>query len=174
MPIHKSPVVILSDFAMIKLIILILSLAFTQQVYANELHVIINGKAIHDNKKDFNEDNWGLGFEYDFKEKAKWINFINGGFFKDSLSNTSKYLGGGSKRRFLFTDDEDGLHVDIGLNAFLMTRKDYKGNKPFFGALPFLSVGTDKYAVNVTYIPAINPKYEALWFFQASVKLAKW
>ena len=159
---------------MLKILLLLISFVFTQQVMADSLNVIINGKAIHQQKKNFNEENWGVGFEYNFKEEKKWINFVNGGFFKDSFSNQSNYLGGGTKRRFLLTDDIKGWHLDLGITAFLMTRKDYKNNQPFVGALPYLSVGTDKFAINATYIPSISPKFVSLWFFQASFKLSEW
>lgn len=159
---------------MIRLFLIFLTFSLSSQLFADSLHLIINGIAKHENKRNYNEENWGLGFEYDFEEKDKWINFATGSFFKDSLSNTSKYLGGGSKRRFMLETDKDGWHIDAGLVAFVMTRKDYKNNQPFFGALPFVSVGTSKFALNVTYIPAVNPKLEALIFIQASVKLSQW
>lgn len=159
---------------MFRLALLLFTFFISQQLLADSLHIIINGKAVHENKKNFNEENWGLGFEYDFEEKEKWINFITGSFFKDSLSNTSKYIGGGSKRRFMLEDDKDGWHIDAGLVAFVMTRKDYKNNQPFFGVLPFVSVGTSRFAINATYIPAVTPKFESLLFFQVSFKLSEW
>lgn len=159
---------------MLKLFLFLISFFLSQQIMADSLHLIINGKALHENKKNYNEGNWGLGFEYDFAEDKKWIYFINGGFFKDSLSNTSNYLGGGSKRRFLLGSDKDGWHVDAGLTAFLMTRKGYKKEQPFFGALPFVSIGTSTFAINATFIPAVSPKFEPLWFFQASFQLSTW
>ena len=159
---------------MFKLLFLLISLLFSQQISANSLNLIINGKALHEDKKDFNEENWGLGFEYNLEEDKKWINFVNGGFFKDSLSNTSKYLGGGVKRRFLFGTDKDSWHIDAGLTAFVMTRKDYKNEQPFFGALPYFSVGTSKVAINATYIPSVSPKLVSLWFFQASFQIKEW
>lgn len=159
---------------MFKLLTIVFIFSFSQQIVADSLNLIINGKAFHQEKKNYNEDNWGLGVEYNFKENKKWINFVNGGFFKDSNSNTSKYLGGGTKRRFLLTDNIDGWHVDAGLTAFLMTRKDYKNNQPFFGALPFVSVGTDKFAINATYIPSVSPKFVGLLFIQASFMISEW
>lgn len=159
---------------MLKLLVTVICLSFSQQITANTVNLIINGKSVHEDKKDFNEKNWGLGFEYNFAEDKKWINFINGGYFKDSLSNTSRYLGGGSKRRFLLEADNEGWHIDAGLAAFLMTRKNYNGNKPFFGALPYLSVGTGKVAINATYIPSVSPKFVSLWFFQLSYKIKAW
>lgn len=159
---------------MFKLLTIVFIFSFSQQIVADSLNLIINGKAFHQENKNYNEDNWGLGLEYNFKENKKWINFVNGGFFKDSNSNTSKYLGGGTKRRFLLTDNIDGWHVDAGLTAFLMTRKDYKNNQPFFGALPFVSVGTDKFAINATYIPSVSPKFVGLLFIQASFTISEW
>ena len=159
---------------MLKLFFFLISLFFSQQIVADSIHLVINGKAVHENKRNYNEENWGVGFEYDFAEDKKWIYFINGGFLKDSLSNQSNYIGGGSKRRFLLGTDKNGWHIDAGLNAFLMTRKDYKNNQPFFGAIPFVSIGTSKFAINATWIPAVTPKTESLWFFQASVQLSEW
>lgn len=159
---------------MLKLILIFIAVSLSSQVFADSLNLIINGKAFHEKNKNYNEDNWGLGFEYNFKENKKWINFVNGGFFKDSNSNTSKYLGGGTKRRFLLTDDQDGWHVDAGFTAFLMTRKDFKNNQPFLGALPFISVGTSKFAINATYIPSVSPKFVGLLFLQASFTISEW
>ncbi|MCW8987479.1 MAG: hypothetical protein OQK75_07375 [Gammaproteobacteria bacterium] len=159
---------------MLKTLLVLMTFCFSQQIMADSFNLIINGIAMHEEKKNYNEENWGLGFEYNFKEKDKWINFINGGFFKDSLSNNSNYLGGGSKRRFLLADDKDGWHIDAGITAFIMTRKNYKNGQPFLGALPYASVGTSQFAINVTYIPSVSPKLVALWFFQASFKVAEW
>jgi len=159
---------------MIKLFLLLVSFAFSQQINANSFNLTLNGKALHEKDNNYNEENWGLGFEYNFAEENKWINFINGGFFKDSHSNNSNYLGGGSKRRFLFGPDKDSWHIDAGLTAFVMTRKDYKNESPFIGVLPYFSIGTSKVAINATYVPAVSPKLVALWFFQASIKISEW
>lgn len=159
---------------MLKTFFLIVGLCFSQQLMADSFNLIINGKAMHEDKRDYNEENWGLGFEYNFEEKDKWTNFINGGFFKDSLNNNSNYLGGGMKRRFLLSDDKDGWHIDAGLTAFIMTRKNFKKGQPFVGALPYASIGTDRFAINATYIPSVSPKLVSLWFFQASIKVAEW
>jgi len=159
---------------MFRIFFLFISLFFSSQVMANSVNLIINGKAMHEDNKNYNEENYGLGFEYNFEEKNHWITFINGGFFKDSHSNNSNYLGGGIKRRFLLGEDKDGWHIDAGMTAFLMTRKNFKKGQPFFGALPYASIGTSRFAVNATYIPSVSPKLVALWFFQASVTVAEW
>jgi len=139
---------------------------------ADELHLLVNGKAIHVNAptgSHLNEKNWGLGFQYDGNVmNKKWIPFITASGFSDSNKNPSYYAGGGALRRF----QGDTLHLDIGAIGFLMTRKNYKNDQPFFGVLPAFAVGTERVSVNMTYIPKVEPKMVALWFFQLKIKLA--
>lgn len=138
---------------------------------ADQLHGIINGKAYHFNRsRNLNESNWGVGFEYNFDKRGNWIPLLTGSTFKDSNDQTSNYLGGGVKHRFMLGLGD--LHLDIGGVAFAMTRKDFKNNKPFLGALPFISLGNESVAVNTTYIPKISPKHVRLIYFQLVIKIA--
>lgn len=139
---------------------------------ASEMSLLVNGKAIHVNVppgKNLNEKNWGLGFQYDGDLINKtWVPFAAVSGFIDSNKNPSYYAGGGALRRFQF----DGTHVDIGAIGFVMTRKDFRDDKPFLGVLPAFSVGTDRVSVNMTYIPKVHPKAVALWFFQIKINLS--
>jgi hypothetical protein len=154
-----------------RLFILFALLTIVNAALADELHLIVSGKAIHFSDGNYNENNTGLGFEYDFEERNNWIPLITGASFKDSNDQTSNYLGGGTKRRFRFSQDPKGFHVDAGIFAFLMTRHDYKNNDPFIAALPFVSFGFEWFAINVTYVPKMKPKMVAFVYIQASVKL---
>ena len=138
---------------------------------ADELHLVLNGKAIHLDKGDYNEKNWGLGLNYDFTPHDNWIKFLHTSYFKDSNDNTSKCAGGGIKRRFNRDDDSDGWFYEGGVIGFLMTRKDYKNNSPFPGVLPFAAVGNGPVRLNMTYIPAVTPKYKKLLYFQLMVRV---
>ena len=153
------------------IIIMALMLGIHTSVYAGELHVVVNGKAIHLDGGDYNEENWGLGLEYDFAPKSDWIKFINASWFKDSNYNTSKYIGGGIKRRFRLDNEDDGWFFDAGAIAFLMTRKDHKDNDPFPGILPFVAVGNGPVTLNLSYIPSVSPKYKELLYFQLLVRV---
>ncbi len=139
---------------------------------AGEMSLLVNGKAIHINTpagKNLNEKNWGLGLQYDGDiVNKKWIPFGMVSGFSDSNKNPSYYAGGGALRRFQF----DGTHVDLGAIGFVMTRKGYKDGQPFFGALPAFSVGTKSVALNMTYIPKVDPKAVPLWFFQLKVNMS--
>ncbi len=64
------------------------------------------------------------------------------------------------------------MHVDAGVIGFVMTRQDYNNNDPFLGALPFISVGNNRFAVNITYVPEIVPKMVAFLYFQATLRIA--
>ena len=146
---------------------------FNQGVKAEQLHLLLNGKAKHVNPKpnvELNERNWGGGFEYDFgRRTSRWVPFITASGFIDSLENPSYYAGGGMLRRYVLSRKLDDLHVDIGVVGFLMTREDFYHGRPFPGALPVLSFGSDKIAMNVTYIPAIDKRIAQLWFMQLKV-----
>jgi len=153
------------------LMIVTLLLGFAANCVADELYVVVNGKAIHLDDGDYNEDNWGLGVEYTFTPRNNWIKFVNASYFKDSSYNTSKYVGGGIKRRFRLDEDKDGWFVDVGAIGFVMTRKDYKDNDPFVGALPFASLGKGPVTLNMTYIPEVTPKHKDLLYFQVLVRV---
>jgi hypothetical protein len=139
---------------------------------AGEMSLLVNGKAVHINTpagKNLNEKNWGLGLQYDGGLINKtWVPFAAVSGFIDSNKNPSYYAGGGVLRRFQF----DGTHVDMGAIGFVMTRKDFRNDRPFLGILPAFSVGTDRVSVNMTYIPKVHPKAVALWFFQFKVNFS--
>ena len=156
-------------------LILILILAvfglFGQTATADELSLLINGKAIHFDaaNKNFNEKNWGAGFQYDWAPvNQHWIPFAMASGFKDSNRNPSYYAGGGMMRRYQF----NGLHFEAGAIGFLMIRKDFNNDRPFIGVLPAFSVGTKRIAVNMTYIPKVEPKAVPLVFFQLKINLS--
>lgn len=156
-----------------RVFIILLSVLTFNTAFADELHLIVNGKAIHLDSGNYNERNWGLGFEYDFTPRKNWITFINASYFKDSTYQTSKYVGGGVKKRFMLGSKQGAWHVDVGVLGFLMTRKDYKNNSPFPGVLPFVSMGNDNFALSLTYIPQVTPKNKDLFYIQALFKVAE-
>lgn len=152
-------------------------LILSPSVWAGELSVLVNGWAKHIDvpaNVKYNEKNWGGGFQYDYDRMGEhWVPFLTASGFKDSENNMSYYAGGGVMRRFDVAPSLDNLYVDVGLVGFVMTRKTYKDNDPFLGALPAATIGTDHIAVNITYVPKVHPKLVPLWFFQIKIPLAK-
>ena len=131
---------------------------------AGEFSGILNGKSYHIGaSRDWNEDNYGLGIEYEFSSRSKWKRRLLANGFRDSSDDMSYMAGGGLYRNLFSTDRFDGFYVDAGINAFVMTRRDYNGNKPFPGMLPSLSIGNDVVGINVTYLPklAVEKVYDA-------------
>jgi antimicrobial peptide resistance and lipid A acylation protein PagP len=115
--------------------------------------VILNGRAVHMNAaKDWNEDNWGLGVEHEFRSTGHWIKVAMANGFEDSMGDPSYMAGGGIKRRFRF-GDHSSFYTDLGGVAFLMTRETVNGGKPFPGLLPAATFGFKRVALNVTYLP---------------------
>lgn len=121
---------------------------------AQDWSVIVNGKAVHVNaSKDWNEKNWGLGVEREFDTGSRWVKLAVANGFVDSADQMSYMAGGGLMRRFRWRSLGPSLHVDLGVVGFLMTRQDVDNNRPFPGALPAMTIGTRKVALNLTYLP---------------------
>lgn len=143
---------------------------------ADELNLLVNGKAHHFESRrgvPYNENNWGAGLQYDFTPAtdSNWVPFLVASGFKDSNRNMSYFAGGGYLHRSNFTVGEVPMHFDAGAVAFLMTRKNYKGGAPFPAILPVVSVGTDRVAVNISYVPKIEPKSSDLLFFHLKLNV---
>lgn len=141
--------------------------------YADQWSLLLNGKAIHLETPagvKYNEENWGAGLQYDFTSKdSKWVPFLTASGFKDSNKNPSYYAGGGVLYRYAFGSEKNSLHLDTGMVVFAMVRKDFQDGKPFLGALPVISFGNDRVALNVTYIPKVDPKLIPLIFLQLKI-----
>jgi len=159
------------------LILLAALFSIQNNAKAEGMSLLINGISFHKNAPqdggEFNERNWGLGLQHDWGIiKKHWAPYFTISALKDSHKRNSFYAGGGALRRFPLDNIHEKLHFDAGLIGFMMTRKDHHNRKPFIGVLPALSLGTDKIAINATYIPEVEPKLSALWFFQLKVSLS--
>jgi len=147
-----------------------------QWAAAGQLNLVVNGKALHlgvPAGMTMNENNWGLGLQYDFELiNHRWMPFTAVSGFIDSMDMPSYYAGVGLMHRYpLSRHFSTALNLDTGLIAFMMTRDDYKNSQPFPGVLPAFSIGNRKLALNLTYIPKVQPKMMPLWFFQLKFAL---
>lgn len=155
-------------------IIALAAIAAATPTRAGELSLLVNGKAFHlDAQKntDYNERNWGVGahYELDTRLNESWVPFLQASEFRDSNRNLSYYAGGGLMRRFdLRTGD---LRVDAGAIAFVMYRRGFRDGNLFPGVLPALSVGTPRAALNVSYVPRVDPKMVPIVFLQLKLTL---
>jgi Antimicrobial peptide resistance and lipid A acylation protein PagP len=157
------------------LLMLLAVMTAVRAVRADELHLLVNGKAIHlDHQPNvhYNERNWGSGFQYDFdRSPSGWVPFLTASGFSDSNQNPSYYAGGGWLKRHDFTWRGATWHTDVGVVGFLMTREGFRKDRPFPGVLPAFSIGTERVAINVTYIPRVEPKMVPILFFQLKLRL---
>jgi len=94
----------------------------------------------------------------------------------------SYMAGAGLHRRVYETDKLAGFYIYAGVNAFLMTRDDVNGSKPFPGILPSISIGNDKIGFNLTYMPkkaieevtnanVVDPTLSGILFLQFKVSM---
>jgi len=160
MKIHNA-----ARFTLISLLIALpVSFALSSSAGAGELSAVFNGKSIHvDASEDWNDDNYGLGLEYQFATQSRWKKVVMANGFRDSNDKMSYMAGAGLHRNLFATDRLHGFYLDAGINAFFMTRKDVNDNKPFPGALPSLTLGNRFVGLNLTYLPkkAVEKLYDA-------------
>ena len=130
------------------------ALTMSTDALAGSASLVVNGRSYHlGSDYDWNEDNAGLGIEYQLEQRSAWRRIAMANGFRDSADRMSYMAGFGLHRRLFETDEMAGFHVYAGLNAFLMTRQDMNGNRPFPGVLPSLSIGNRQFGINLTYLP---------------------
>jgi len=156
---------------------------FPSPTMAGKTSAVINGKSYHlDSSYDWNGNNYGFGVEYEFEQKGVWKKIIMANGFQDSTESLSYMAGAGLHRRIYETDALAGFHVYAGISAFVMTREDVNGNKPFPGILPSIIIGNDHAGFNLTYLPRkaveetvnagiIDPTITGILFLQFKVSL---
>ena len=151
--------------------------------FAGKFSAVVNGKSYHFNSSyQWNENNYGFGVEHEFTQKSAWRKVAMANGFRDSTNNMSYMAGAGLHRRIYETDELAGFYIYAGLNAFVMTREDVNGNKPFPGILPSISIGNDKVGLNLTYMPKkaveeatnsgmVDPTLSGILFLQFTVSM---
>lgn len=152
---------------------------------AGNFNAVLNGKSYHFNSTyDWNENNYGIGLEYEFSTDTAWKKIAMANGFRDSNNKMSYMAGVGLHRRLFETDRFSGFNVYAGVSAFVMTRDDVNDNRPFPGILPSVSVGNRNIGVNLMYIPRkalqkmvqadmIDPTISGILFVQFKVSLSQ-
>jgi len=155
----------------------------SSDAWAGGINAVLNGKSYHfDSSYDWNENNTGLGIEYQFRQKSAWRKVVMANGFRDSTNNMSYMAGAGLQRRIYETHKLGGFYVYAGLNAFVMTRDDVNNSEPFPGILPSISIGNDKVGFNLTYLPkkaieettnadVLDPTLSGILFLQFKVRM---
>ncbi|MDX1508993.1 MAG: hypothetical protein R3358_11980 [Woeseiaceae bacterium] len=141
-----------------------ITLAPAAAAQAGEWSAVINGRSMHlGASESWNENNLGLGVEYQFATETRWKTLLMVNGLRDSADKMSYMAGAGLHRNLFQTDGLADFYVDVGVNAFLMTRHDVNDNRPFPGALPSLTVGNRYGGFNLTYLPrkAVEKLYSA-------------
>lgn len=150
---------------------------------AGSINAILNGKSYHINSSyEWNENNTGLGIEYEFEQMGAWKKIAMANGFRDSTDGMSYMAGAGLHRRLFETDKLDQFYIYAGLSAFVMTRDDVNDGNPFPGVLPSISIGNSKFGLNLTYMPrtaiekftnsrVVDPTIDGILFLQFKVSL---
>lgn len=137
-----------------RLILGCLLVTLTPAALAGELSAVLNGRSVHIGaEQDWNENNLGLGVEYQFASESRWKTILLANGFRDSNEKMSYMAGAGLHRTLFDTPRLADFYVDIGVSAFVMTREDVNGNRPFPSVLPSLTIGNRHAGINLAYVP---------------------
>ncbi|MGB5257730.1 MAG: hypothetical protein WBN07_10030 [Woeseiaceae bacterium] len=141
-------------FARYALLALLVAAPSSSAWAGGNFSAVLNGRSIHvDSSHDWNENNAGLGLEYQFRSDSRWKKHVMVNGFRDSNEDMSYMAGAGLHRTLFASEAFNGFYVDAGVNAFLMTRQDVNGNRPFPGAVPSVTIGNNRFGMNLTYLP---------------------
>jgi hypothetical protein len=158
-------------------------LLFADSLADGTYQLVLNGKSFHVNSDyDWNENNLGLGLEYQLSGESRWIKTIMVNALLDSQDNMSYMGGGGIHRRLIASDVFSGLYFDAGLNVFVMSRDDINNRRPFGGILPSVTLGNRYGGLNLSYIPKkvvqgfararfLDPRIGGVFFLQLKFRL---
>lgn len=126
----------------------------SETVFAGTVNAIINGRSHHVGAShDWNENNVGLGVEYQFDSTTRWKASAMANGFRDSNNEMSYMAGGSVHRRLVESPRLGGFYLDAGITAFLMTREDVNAGRPFPGVLPSIAIGNRYAGFNLAYMP---------------------
>ena len=132
----------------------LVAVPFSSACAGGNFSAVLNGRSIHvDATQEWNENNAGLGLEYQFRSQSRWKKQVMVNGFRDSNEEMSYMAGAGLHRTLFASEAFSGFYVDAGVNAFLMTRQDVNDNRPFPGAVPSLTIGNRNFGMNLTYLP---------------------
>jgi hypothetical protein len=143
-------------------------LVAVSSAHAGDLSLIINGRSHHSERGKFNENNAGLGLQYDFETSQSFRPFLTASTFRDSANGNAWMLGGGLMREWSIGGD---WYVGAGAVAFAMKHSLMNEGTPFLGALPAFSLGTRSVALNLSYIPRTHEKEVSVWAAQLRIAL---
>ena len=174
----------ISKVLLVSISLLLVSLPISSAL-AGDLSLVLNGRSYHVNSSyDWNENNSGVGLEYQFGTKSRWKKSVMANGFRDSTDSMSYMAGVGLHRRLVQAERLGGFYLDAGLTAFIMTRDDVNDSKPFPGILPSVSFGNRYAGFNLTYLPKqaveemvdaeiVDPTLSGIVFVQFKVGLSQ-
>lgn len=140
---------------------------------AGDLWLLVNGHAVHleERPNDVNEDNYGLGLQYDQEWRGDWLWFLFSSGFQSSQNEPAYDMGAGLRRRYPFYGMFRNLHLDLGAAAMVIAHDGYRDGGPVPALLPVASLGGSHFALNAAFVPPVDEQVTPLVFFQLMYSL---
>jgi hypothetical protein len=161
-----------------KILTLLIILCLYQAVFpatrAHRFSFYINGPSITKHfdpyHREYNDFHPGIGGEFYFHNK-KWIIGLNGHYmFKDSFDRKAYWIG-------LVNGISLGNYKRLWFEPFIiiggLKKAEYNYGKFGFFAMPFLSVGYNRFGINIGYIPKLQNITFPILLVQIKIRVAR-
>lgn len=115
---------------------------------SHKINILIYGLSYHPDKsnKQDNEQNWGLGVNYEFFEDTQGAAFVEAGVYRDSGSNLAKYAGAGYQFKL-------GKNWRVGAMLVGVQSQTYHEGRFFIAPIPVVTYDFGLVKLNAIYIP---------------------
>ena len=129
------------------------------------------GREVTTSNEQYNEDNVGYGFLYEFDKTKKVIPYITFGKYKDSFNTDATYLSAGASKRLMIDRRLNNLHFEFGGALTLIKSASYLEGRPLLTFMPVIALATDVVGLNLSYVPKINNSTTHVFFIQLKISL---
>ena len=142
---------------MTKLLVLPILLS---SLYGNYQTILFHGHANHleshnEQGTKFNEMNYGIGYQYTFREEENHFFSLGGNFIKDSYNNPMPFLTG-AYNYSLLNNNYGELTVNATAIVGLRYTEDRGSSYGIFGVVPGMTYKYDKFSINYNFSPTVD------------------
>ncbi|MDH5231043.1 MAG: hypothetical protein OEY38_13345 [Gammaproteobacteria bacterium] len=137
----------------------------------NEKYILDSYREIEYVKYQPNENNAGLGLEYVLDMSPKWKSYLTAGNYVNSFYLPSWYAGSVFMYRKNLSNPLVRSYMDFGAAVLVMQRPEFNNGLPFPAILPALTLSFSRFAINSTFIPAINDESVPTLFLQFKLQI---
>jgi len=124
---------------------------------------------------EYNENNRGFGLIYEFgkSHRSNYSNvpYVSAGSYLDSFNTVATYISGGINKYISIDRSLDNLHLELGGVISIINSPSYANGNLVATVMPVVSLRTDTFGLNLTYLPKVSSETTGVFFIQLQLAL---